>query len=225
MAGAAGREDGGAGEGRRRARPQWRSLSERKRAVAAGAEGGAGAPPRPCQRTCGGPVEGAAPRRATRRALTGPRRGPDARRSPAVPLRVARPRPAPLPRTRSVSPNPLAERAARSPPLLPRGHAGRGRRRCGAGLGWHVGLACVGSAAVGACHPRCQRAPSPARPGTGVLEGGSSTHWSLTRCGFCFFLSVGPYVRIGWVGFAQLCIFATKLIKVAVSHICSLFTL
>lgn len=161
MAGAAGREDGGAGEGRRPARPQWRSLGERKRAVAAGGEGGAGAPPRPCQRTYGGPVEGAAPRRATRRALTRAvargGRAPFLRRPPGGGGSVAAP-----PRCRgrvASSPESSPERAARSPPLLPRGHAGPGRRRCGAGLVWHVGLACAGSAAVGACHPRCQRAP------------------------------------------------------------------
>lgn len=111
-----------------------------------------------------GPVEGAAPRRTTRRALTGPWRRADARRSPAVPRGLSGPRPARLrsarpPRTRSVSPKPFPERAAHSPAQLPRGHAGPGRRRCGAGLGWHVGRSCAGSAAVGTCHPRCQRAP------------------------------------------------------------------
>lgn len=53
---------------------------------------------------------------------------------------------------------------------------------------------------------------------------GQSIHWSLSLDAlWILFLSVGPYAdRLGW--FAQLWIFATKLIKVAVSHICSLFT-
>lgn len=214
MAGAAGREDGGAGEGRRPARPQWRSLCERKRAVAAGGEGGAGAPPRPSQRTCGGPVEGAAPRRTTRRALTGPWRNADARRSSAVPRGLLGPRPAPLPRTRSVSLKPFPERAAQSPPQLPRGHAGPSRRRCGAGLGWHVGLSCAGSAAVGACHPRCQLAPRLLDPERELQKArAGALHWSFTHCEFCF-LSGGPYAdSLGCV--TQPRIFATKLIKIA----------
>lgn len=187
MAGAAGREDGGAGEGRRPARPQWRSLCERKPAVAADGEGGAGAPARPSQRTCGGPVEGAAPRRTTRRALTGPWRRADARRSAAVPRGLSGPRPAPLPRPRSVSLKPFPERAAPSPPQLPRGHAGPGRRRGGAGLGWHVGLSCAGSAAVGACHPRCQRARRLLDPERELRKGRAvASHWSLRIVNFVF---------------------------------------
>lgn len=175
MAGAAGREDGGAGEGRRPARPQWRSLSERKRAVAAGAEGGAGAPPRPCQPTCGGPVEGAAPRRA----LTGPRRGPDARRSPAVPLGVARPRPAPADAKRlleALRRAGCAEPAAAAPrsrwpgpsPLRGGTWVARRARVCGFGGGWSLSPALPARSL--ACSTRNGSSGRKGRAFTGLLS-------------------------------------------------------
>lgn len=173
MAGAAGREDGGAGEGRRPARPQWRSLGERKRAVAAGGEGGAGAPPRPCQRTYGGPVEGAAPRRATRRALTRAvargGRAPFLRRPPGGGGECCGP--APLPGTRSVFPGVFpgaggAEPSAAAPrsrwpgpsPLRGGTCVARRARVCGFGGGWSLS-------------PTLPARSSPARPETGVGKG------------------------------------------------------
>lgn len=173
MAGAAGREDGGAGEGRRPARPQWRSLCERKRAVAAGGEGGAGAPPRPSQRTCGGPVEGAAPRRTTRRALTGPWRRADARRPSAVPRGLSGPRPTPLrstpsdaqrlpealPRAGGAEPAAAAPRSRSPRPSPLRGGTWVARRAlvCGFGGRWSLS-------------PALPTRFSPARPRTGVTE-------------------------------------------------------
>jgi hypothetical protein len=160
-AGAAGREDGGAGEGRRRpARPQWRSLARGSGRAVAG-EGPACCPARPRQRTRRRPVR--APPRAgserTRRALaarawrvrtravpppsSGGRRGPprpacrDAQRLPEdLPFQEGA-APARPPPTRRAPPDPAPRSRCPGPSPL-RGGTWAARRACVCGLhgGW-----------------------------------------------------------------------------------------
>lgn len=229
-AGAAGREDGGAGEGRRRpARPQWRSL--REAGAAGGQAAGEGTARRPpCQRTRA--VRWWAPSRAQQRAC-GPRRALAGRAAglagragqrAAVPAPSSGGRRAPprLPSRGLPGGGGARHRAGSRPPGVP-DPAPRsrcpGRRRCGAGLGAarRARVCRLGRRLepVTALRARCSPEPGGSwRKGLWVSQIASPWRWGERLWVWLCFSVWLAASRLGW--FAQQWTFATKLSRIGV---------